>query len=157
MKEKFIAILEEENKNEALNIINEKDEFGNTLLMYAVLGCSDDFIEFLIQNGADINTINNKGDNALLKVLDNQTRIDIDVAKILINNGIDINYSFNADMTPLMLACALGGQSNKIKSILDNADSWDKLYTMLNNFSFSSLILAGVLRITIAIPLVAID
>jgi ankyrin repeat protein len=118
MNEKFIAILEEENKNEALNIINEKDELGNTLLMYAVLYNSADFIEFLIQNGADINTINNEGDNALLRVLCERPRID--VAKILINNGIDINYSFNSDMTPLMLACMLGGQPNKVKSILDN-------------------------------------
>ena len=33
----------------------------------------------------------------------------------------------------------LDSEITYIKSILDNADSWDKLYTMLNNFSFSRM------------------
>ena len=33
----------------------------------------------------------------------------------------------------------LDSEVTYIKSILDNADSWDKLYTMLNNFSFSRM------------------
>lgn len=119
MRKRFLSILEKENKNEALNIINEKDELGNTLLMYAVEYASCDFIEFLLQNGADINNINNEGTNALMMALDNDVRIDIDIVKILIDYGIDINHSID-NGTVLTLICILSSQSNLVRKKLDN-------------------------------------
>lgn len=64
--------------------INQQDECGKTLLMYAVY---TDVIEFLLAKGADVNTQDKNGGYALFNAVSKE---EYEVAELLLNNGADI-------------------------------------------------------------------
>ena len=77
---------------------------GNTPLHEAfVVYSSFEIIEYLLSQGAKINTTNRKGDNILLSVLQNTT-IKQEYLNFLYEHKIDINHANKEGLTPLGVA-----------------------------------------------------
>ena len=58
-------------------------------------------IQYLLQNGANINYLNAWGENALITAIQIK---NIEIAKFLIENGIDVNAKSVVGDTPLSMA-----------------------------------------------------
>jgi TonB family protein len=91
--------------------INEKDIDGWTPLLYAV-GRDKIIVEFLIANGADVGPIQNG-----LTPLSRANNIEI--AKLLISNGADVNASDDRKSTPLH-SQAFGGKNQMVEFLINN-------------------------------------
>lgn len=76
--------------------VNKKAGYGRTALMQAD---SVKVIELLLKSGADMELIDDAGDNALLLASE---KCNIKKAEILLKNGMDINQKNNSGQTPLM-------------------------------------------------------
>ena len=99
--------------------IDQLDEYGNTLLMSAILGNNIDIVRVLMYHGIDVNrTIN--GRNALTCVLEQpDNQIDEDIIKELIKYGADVNYLEPVTgFSILMKACILNRK--KLNSDISN-------------------------------------
>ena len=83
-----------------------KDKDGRTALFYTTcwnVVCYDEIIDYLIENGANINEVDNEGNTALLQIAHEEiegdgTHLD------LIGRGIDVNIRNNAGETALSIA-----------------------------------------------------
>jgi len=99
--------------------INVVDRDDNTLLIYLIRKqrkTKINMINYLIDNGVNINARNIVGDNALnWSAYFNLTVI----INLLILNNIDINNQDNNGMSPLMTASA-DGNHESVKILLDN-------------------------------------
>lgn len=101
-------------QNGAYKSINNHNEHGLTLLMEAVCDRNSDMINLLIEWGADVNAKSNEGyaplnfaifpENSKIHF---KTFLDVEIARILVNNGADIN------------SC-----DNERKSLLDHAKEY---------------------------------
>jgi hypothetical protein len=69
--------------------VNAKDFVGNTALIFAVFGDSEDLdiIKMLLENGADVNAINKKGESVLDLMIKNTYPINEDLLKMLEGYG----------------------------------------------------------------------
>ena len=128
--------------------INEavfEDENGNMYnpLQYAVIMGKKDLVEFIISKGADTSVKYYDGSNLLHKALGGDAKIaDIsEVAKILINNGVDINTINDNKESPLFKILSLKsfeGWNSDIRDVFNQIlDSTDNLEIPL---SYTSLI-----------------
>lgn len=93
--------------------INCADINGYTPLLQACRGGDCQKVRLILKNGCRINSINNKGENALMLLLQNKMREDCsEIAKLLINSGINVNAkSING-------TCAIDfAKSNKYEEI----------------------------------------
>jgi len=104
-------------KNE--KIFNDTGYDINDLLLNACDYECTDVIKFLIENGANINTENSKGETFLFIacscINDYESRI-----KSLIENGADVNKSNKLGETPLYIACRNNGNENIIKMLIEH-------------------------------------
>ncbi|MBL3527374.1 MAG: ankyrin repeat domain-containing protein [gamma proteobacterium endosymbiont of Lamellibrachia anaximandri] len=81
---------------------------NNLLLKTAAAGSLDrDVLDFLLKQGADINTVDDEGNNALHIAASKDQRI---AAKHLITGGIDLNAINAAGQTPLGIAQQTGSK-----------------------------------------------
>jgi len=88
------------------SLINTKDEYGNDLLRRAILKENIIMAECLLENGMDVNAIN-RGSTALHLAVDVQL---IEMVKLFINHGADINKKDNGGNTPLNYAVNSGNK-----------------------------------------------
>ncbi len=108
---------------EALNVLDEKtyNEFkGNGLIesnsnYRAYIQQRLDIVEFLLQNGADINAKDKYGKNLLFIAI---RRNQPDILEYLLKKGIDVNSTNNVGETPLMEAATTAEDVNVIKVLL---------------------------------------
>jgi ankyrin repeat protein len=77
-----------------------------------------DMIKLLINNGADVNAINNDGYTPLMVALSNN--YDKDIIELLINNGADVNAINDYWNTPLIYALTSINDKDIIQLLLDN-------------------------------------
>ena len=75
-----------------------KDENGDTLLILAIRYSRRKAIKILLDNGADINATNQKGETALHRALIFFSKLEI--VKILVERGANINVTDNSGKTP---------------------------------------------------------
>ena len=80
---------------------------GNTPLIYAVRYRSPDVVEFLIDNGADVNQANDCGFTPILMCADTRNDNDggTEIATMLLNEGADISAvsNFHQDILWLLM------------------------------------------------------
>ena len=94
---------------------NSDHPCGNTALIYAVRYRSAEVVEFLIDNGADVNEANSCGFTPLLMCAD--TRSDdndgLEIAELLLNEGADPNAvtNFHQDIVWLLMRQNTDGNS----------------------------------------------
>ena len=95
--------------------LNEKNEDGNTPLVYSLRYKNDEnIIKLLINNKTDFNQKNNYGCSALIIALINNHNENI--IKLLINNKTDLNRKNNSGDSPFKLL--LENQSGKNLSLI---------------------------------------
>ncbi|MEL4896292.1 ankyrin repeat domain-containing protein [Crocosphaera sp. Alani8] len=68
--------------------VNEKDEIGETVLLWAVKEGREDIIKWLVNKGADINVTNKNGDTLLMLATNNYLASSV---QLFIDKGVDIN------------------------------------------------------------------
>ena len=91
----------------AASDINETDSEGNSLLMLAIKKLKYKMASLLIDKGADVNCINNKGENALFEIIynkDNGSLLELlQLLQLLIDKGADVNCVNKKKETALLL------------------------------------------------------
>ena len=92
--------------------INKKGSFGYTPLMKASIKGNEIMVKDLLRRGAEVNASKNSGTTALALVSQYSDRLNI--LKLLIAAGADVNVEDNYETTPLIYACGCssGGISN---------------------------------------------
>lgn len=90
------------------DIYANSDHFcGNTALIYAVRYRSSDVVEFLLENGADVNAANSCGFTPLLMCADMRTDSDdgLEIASMLLDEGADPDAvtNFHQDIIWLLI------------------------------------------------------
>lgn len=90
-------------------------KYGSPLEIAASSGLKD-MVRLLLNFGADVNIVSKNGYNALAHTIWNSTATSLQIAELLINQGIDINLSNELGRTPLHSAFIEG--NNKLADIL---------------------------------------
>lgn len=92
--------------------INHKDNdnYGATLLMKSVKisNANPDFVQDLINMGANVNARNNYGETPLMYACGYYSGVNASVVKVLLDAGAYVNTSDNYGETPLMYAAKYG-------------------------------------------------
>ena len=86
-------------------IIDERDEGGNTDLMRASLDGESETVKALLLSGADVNAENHEGRTALMFAIVNLHRSSV---QTLLDFGADVNVQARCGCTPLLLAAGSG-------------------------------------------------
>jgi len=96
--------------------INELDAFKNTPLMYAAICGDKHMVQFLLDNGAEVDSKNSYNMTPLMfaSICGN-----IEVVELLLTKGSDINAKNTKEMTPLMFA-SINGNIEVVKFLLTN-------------------------------------
>ncbi|HHJ21189.1 MAG TPA: hypothetical protein ENJ84_15395 [Gammaproteobacteria bacterium] len=115
-------------------VIESKDKYGNTPLFLCATNDNPDMFNFLIENGANINHVNEAGETvssiakknkstAITNIL-NKIRIAKDIAKHkeALDNGEDINRKNKLGDTPLILAAEKGDLDTVLWLLENGAD-----------------------------------
>ena len=108
-----------------INIDETIDRSNETPLMLASGHGYPDIVEFLIQNGADVNSVSSSGDTPLIKVAQNSIMNkddQLNIVEQLITAGANINFKGEYGMTPLILATESNSPKIVSKLLLSGAD-----------------------------------
>lgn len=145
------AILKKENKDiiKLLNAgadANIKDNIGYTALFNAFLSnLEEDTIKKIIESGGTINAVDNFGNNFLMTLLidlnyDIKDESDMKVIRLLIDNGIDLNYKNKSGDSILHLVVESFYKFNKqfIEYLVEKGAD----INITDNFGITPLILA---------------
>ncbi|MDI9408661.1 MAG: ankyrin repeat domain-containing protein [Candidatus Pacebacteria bacterium] len=84
--------------------VKNKDNEGETVLMYAAALGYDDMVNLFITAGADVNVKDNFGNTAMMKIVNKKFLTVYKVVELLINAGADVNAKNNSGNTALMFA-----------------------------------------------------
>jgi ankyrin repeat protein len=108
-----------------INIDETIDQSNQTPLMLASGDGYPDIVEFLIQNGANVNYVSSSGDTPLIKVAQNSIMDKDDqfnIVERLITSGANVNYQDKYGKTPLILATESNSPNIVGKLLLSGAD-----------------------------------
>jgi ankyrin repeat protein len=103
--------------------IHARDDRKRTPLHLAAMRTYDDLVEFLIENGADVNMEDERGNTPLITL---GTRLGGDpnkilrIARLLIDNGADVNATNNGLYTSLHLSSIVSEDSRLAKLLIEN-------------------------------------
>ena len=84
--------------------VHQRDANNKTPLFYAAVSGDKELLKKIIINGADVNARDIDGDNVLLELIfkgKGQTKDDLDIFKILLGSGANINSRNRYDQTPV--------------------------------------------------------
>ncbi|MDR0953110.1 MAG: ankyrin repeat domain-containing protein [Elusimicrobiota bacterium] len=98
--------------------INYTDKDGNTTLLNAAAQpkLPLQILKTLLDNGANINAINNNGQSVLDKAIASSRA---DYVDLFIKKGVDVNYADKNSMTPLLKAALFSANANITKLLID--------------------------------------
>ncbi len=137
--------------------INFLNEFGITPLILSCINQDIEIIQFLLDNGADVNLCSNEIGRSLNKHNKNTALMvacangNIEIVKLLLSNGADINLTNTKDNTALKIASAQGN-IDIVQLLIDNGAEINFLYhehfLMRNNNANTALINACIYKHT---------
>lgn len=93
---------------------NERDEYGNTLLIQAAVYGRTDALKTLLDAGADVNAANKAGATALMRAAGDDRKI-----KLLVERGANVNARSGLGNTPLILAARAYGSVKSVELLLN--------------------------------------
>lgn len=102
--------------NPRVGVAEYKRDFGDDALIQAASADRTDVVEALLAEGVDVNTANQSGVTALMRVVDDST------LDALLNAGADVNRKDGAGFTALMWAAVTGRTEHVKKLIAAGAD-----------------------------------
>ncbi|XP_038061254.1 ankyrin repeat domain-containing protein 17-like isoform X2 [Patiria miniata] len=111
------AYADAEDDPAALKSINETTEEGESLLSLACSGGYFELAQVLLKMNANVEDRGSKGDCTPL--MEAASAGHVDIVKLLIDYGADVNAQSSAGNTPLMYACS-GGHEEAVKVLLDH-------------------------------------
>jgi len=100
-------------------LLEGRDDRGNTPLLVAALEGRIEIFQYLIDNGADLKAVNNRGSSALNLAAFNGK---VEMIRLLLQLGFKADYVTITGMTPLLHA-SLNGQVEAARLLLDNGAS----------------------------------
>jgi len=101
-------------------IVDRKDNYGGTPLFWAVCGANFEIVKLLFDHGAKINAKPMGGQSPFIRASSGVSRpAHIDIMKLFLKNGADINEIGNNGVTALMNAAA-GGYIEITKMLLEH-------------------------------------
>lgn len=105
--------------NQGANI-NYKDGSKNDALFYAVVHCKDDIAKYLIQKGANLNTLYKDNQNILHVAVRTECEDKgvFGIVELLVHSGVEINLQDKYGNTPLWYACIYYAINEKTISYL---------------------------------------
>mmetsp|Transcript_6714 Transcript_6714/g.8776 ORF Transcript_6714/g.8776 Transcript_6714/m.8776 type:complete len:582 (-) Transcript_6714:1574-3319(-) len=111
--EYILCCLYLQNENQELKtVLNQKDENGDTVLLHSIVRGNLQIVQVLLNNGANVNELNNDGTSPLILALKQPECEDREsFIQLLLENGADQAIGISADdngMSPLMLSAAEG-------------------------------------------------
>lgn len=100
--------------------VNYKDGSKNDALFYAVVHCKNDIVNYLIQKGANLNTIYKDNQNILHIAVRTECEDKgvFNIVQVLAQKGVDINFQDKYGNTPLWYACIYWAINEKTISYL---------------------------------------
>ncbi|MEI0699913.1 ankyrin repeat domain-containing protein [Brachyspira intermedia] len=101
--------------------INTKDTYGINALMHALIFNNLESVEFLLENGADLNSIDYEYQTPLMYAIQKN---NAEIVKLLISKGANINFKDARNRTALDIAKSKG--YDDIAKILENAKKYIK-------------------------------
>ena len=88
------------------NVVNQRDEDGNTPLMFSIIHHKDELlISKLLSYTTDINAKNNNGDHCLMLGIENGNKNLID---LILQSNVNVNNQNNQNNSPIFSAIAKG-------------------------------------------------
>jgi ankyrin repeat protein len=87
--------------------INYKDTSKNDALFYAVVHCKNDIVKYLIQKGANLNTLYKDNQNILhvAVITECEDKGAFMIVEVLVHSGVEINLQDKYGNTSLWYAC----------------------------------------------------
>jgi len=122
--------------------VNMKNKYGDTPLTIACENKNLEIIKYLVEKKAKINISNSTGNsllNILCKIKDDNSLGIIDYVEYLINNGADMDYKDENNITPLFTACYF----NKLSILKHLIETYKTDINVQNNDHDSLLIISG--------------
>ena len=89
------------------NLLQAKDSDGDSVMSIAALNGQTAVIDFLVENGADIDSTNHRG----YTIFSFAAKLDDPVKTALLQHGADINHAGERGRTPLINAVLLNDQN----------------------------------------------
>lgn len=93
-----------------------RDRFGATPLMYAAMYASPGHVEHLLDSGADPNTTDHAGLNALMY----GAGADLAVTRLLLQHGAHVTTQSKLGRTALLMASAYAGNTEVVRALLES-------------------------------------
>ena len=102
-------------------IINLKNDNGHSLLFYASSKGYLDIVKYLINNGADVNSMGGRG---IFSLYTASSKGHLDIVKYLIDNGADVNLTTNIGLSSLYHSIC-NGHLDIVKYLIDNGANFN--------------------------------
>ena len=128
---------------------------GDTILMSAVCRMDFELVSHLLRNGVDVNTKNEDGNSSLHLILQKHKQTSMEMFKLLLSFGADINALNNRFESPLL--CAIECEEEKIISLLLELDCAVNTEAPLGESPLSLAVMKGQRKLTEALLLCGAD
>ena len=128
---------------------------GDTILMSAVCRMDFGLVSHLLRNGVDVNTKNEDGNSSLHLILQKHKQTSMEMFKLLLSFGADINALNNRFESPLL--CAIDCEEEKIISLLLELDCAVNTEAPLGESPLSLTVMKGQRKLAEALLLCGAD
>ena len=122
---------------------------GDTILTSAVCRIDFELVSHLLRNGLDVNTKNEDGNSSLHLLLQKHKQTSMEMFKLLLSFGADINALNNRFESPLL--CAIDCEEEKIISLLLELDCAVNTEVPLGESPLSLAVMKGQRKLTEAL------